>query len=334
MKKVFVTEAIHPEAMAILEKSVQVIRARGASPEAFLEALSEAEGVILRKSRITAQQMKHAPRLRIIARHGVGFDTVDIKEATRRGIIVTNTPGANTESVAEVAIGFMISCLRRFNRAQGILRSHSQGSLSLAEIVADQNLTGMDLEGKVLGIIGTGRIGSAVARKCRAAFDMKVLGYDPYVEADKMAVWGVQKVESFKELFPAIDILTIHCPLTEETRGMVGREELRMMKPGAYVINTARGGILDEAALYEALRSGHIAGAALDVWEKEPPDFSHPLLGLENVMATPHIAGTAEESLRRMAITAVEELLTALRGERPRFVANPEIWRQEKAGRD
>jgi len=325
MKKILVTEEIHPEAIAILEKSAQVIRPRDTSREALLEALSEAEGVIPRKSRITAEDMKHAPRLKIIARHGVGYDTVDIKEATRRGILVTNTPGANTESVAEFAIGFMISCLRCFNRGQGVLRNPPRQGLSLSGIASDQYLTEMDLEGKVLGVIGTGRIGSSVARKCRAAFDVRVLGYDPYVEAEEMAGRGAQKMESLAEMLPSINILTIHCPLTEETRGMVGQKELAMMKRGSYVINTARGGILDESALYQALHSGHIAGAALDVWEIEPPDPFNPLLSLENVVATPHIAGTAEESLRRMAITAVEEVLLALKGEQPRFVVNPEV---------
>jgi len=159
---------------------------------------------------------------------------------------------------------------------------------------------------------------------------MKVQGYDPYVTGEFMNSFGVQKVETLPDLLPSIDFLTVHCPLTPETKGMVGKRELALMKKGAYVINTARGGIIDEKTLYEALSSGHIAGAALDVWEVEPPDPADPLLNHPNLLATPHYAGTTEESLYRVGMAAVQEVLTALQGHHPRYPVNPEVLERRK----
>jgi D-3-phosphoglycerate dehydrogenase len=252
---------------------------------------------------------------------------VDLAAATKRGIVVTNTPGENRQSVAELTLGFMLALARRIPQAQAAISSLPKGDVGqFTALLQRHKLTGIDLEGKVLGIIGTGRIGSSVARMCTAAFDMKVTGYDPYVSGDVMKSFGVKKVESLDELLPPVDFLTVHCPLTPETKGMVGRRELASMKKGAYVINAARGGIVNEQALYEVLCSEHIAGAALDVWEIEPPDPASPLLRHPNLLATPHYAGTTEESLYRVGIAVVEEALTVLQGRRPRYAVNPEVW--------
>jgi D-3-phosphoglycerate dehydrogenase len=324
--KVFLAEVIHPAALALLEKSAEVVRPKDYSREAYLEALKDADGMIARKIPVRADEMDHAPHLKVIARHGVGVDSVDLEEATKRGILVTNTPGENRESVAELAVAFMLSLARRVPQAQASMHALPKGNVGQFTALLDRyQLTGTDLEGKSLGIIGTGRIGSTVARKCIAAFDMKVTGYDPYVSGEVMKSFGVAKVERLDDLLPPIDFLTAHCPLTPETRGMVGRRELALMKKGAYVINTARGGIIDEKALYEVLCSGHIAGAGLDVWQIEPPDPADPLLNHEHLLATPHYAGTTEESLYRVGIAAVEEVLAALQGRRPRYPVNPEV---------
>lgn len=325
--KVFLSEVIHPAAVALLEKSAEVVRPRDYSREAFLEALRDVDGIIARKIYIGGEDMDHAPRLKVIARHGVGVDSVDLPEATRRGIVVTNTPGQNRESVAELALAFMLALARRIPQAQAAISALPKGDVGqFSALLQRYQLTGIDLEGKPLGIIGTGRIGSTVARKCVAAFDMKVKGYDPYVSGEVMNSFGVKKVERLDDLLPSVDFLTIHCPLTGETKGMVGRKEMALMKKGAYIINTARGGIVDEQALYEALCSGHIAGAGLDVWEVEPPDPASPLLHHPNLLATPHYAGTTEESLYRVGLTAVEEALTVLQGQQPRYPVNPEVW--------
>ena len=325
--KVFLSEVIHPAAIALLEKFAEVVRPRDYSREAYLEALRSVDGMIARKIYVGAEDMDHAPRLKVIARHGVGVDSVDLEEATKRGIVVTNTPGQNKESVAELALAFMLALARRIPQAQASMNALPKGDIGqFSALLQRYKLTGMDLEGKSLGIIGTGRIGSRVARMCVAAFDIKVRGYDPYVSGGVMNSFGVEKVEHLDDLLPSADFLTVHCPLTAETQGMVGRRELTLMKKGAYVINTARGGIVDEQALYEALCSGHIAGAALDVFEVEPPDPAAPLLLHPNLLATPHYAGTTEESLYRVGITAVEEALTVLQGKQPRYPVNPEVW--------
>lgn len=325
--KVFLSEVIHPAAVALLEKNAQIVRPRDNSRASFWEALQEVEGIIARKIHIRAEEMDHAPKLKIIARHGVGLDSVDLAEATRRGVLVTYTPGENRESVAELAIAFMLSLARKIPQAQAAMHSLPKGELGqFTALLSKFQLTGQDIEGKTLGIIGTGRIGSTVAKKCATAFDMKVKGYDPYVASSVMESFKTEKVEKLAELLPQVDFLTIHCPLTTETYGMVGEKELALMKKGAYVINTARGGIVNEQALYRALCAGHIAGAALDVWEIEPPDPADPLLNHPQVIATPHYAGTTEESLYRVGMAAVEEVLRVLRGEPPKNPVNPEVW--------
>ena len=328
--KVYLGEVIHPDAVALLEKHAQVVRPKDHSRQAYLEALQEVDGMVARKVNVGAEEMNAAPRMKIIARHGVGLDSVDLEEATRRGILVTNTPGANRESVAELALSFMLALARRIPQAQKAMENMPKGDIGIFSALLKQySLTGIDLEGKSLGIIGTGRIGSTVARKCIAAFEMKVKGYDPYVSAEVMKSFGVERVERLEDMLPKIDFLTVHCPLTEETKGMVGKKELARMKKGAYVINTARGGIVEEKALLEALQSGQIAAAALDVWEVEPPDPQDPLLNHPNFIGTPHYAGTTEESLHRVGIAAVEEVLRVLRGEPPKYPVNPEVLKKK-----
>jgi D-3-phosphoglycerate dehydrogenase / 2-oxoglutarate reductase len=328
--KVYLGEVIHPDAVALLEKHAQVVRPKDHSRQAFLEALQEVDGMVARKVNVGAEEMDRAPRMKIIARHGVGLDSVDLEEATRRGILVTNTPGANRESVAELALSFMLALARRIPQAQKAMANMPKGDIGIFSALLKQyGLTGIDLEGKSLGIIGTGRIGSTVARKCIAALDMKVKGYDPYVSSEVMKSFGVEKVERLGDMLPKIDFLTVHCPLTQETKGMVGKKELAQMKKGAYVVNTARGGIVNEKALLEALNSGHIAAAALDAWEVEPPDPKDPLLNHPNVIGTPHYAGTTEESLYRVGIATVEEVLRVLRGEPPKYPVNPEVLKKK-----
>ena len=328
--KVYLGEVIHPAAVALLEKNAEVVRPKDHSRKAYLEALKDVDGMVARKVYVGAEEMDQAPRMKIIARHGVGLDSVDLEEATRRGVLVTSTPGANRESVAELAVTFMLSLARRVPQAQKAMANMPKGDIGIfSSLLKQYNLTGVDLEGKPLGVIGTGRIGSSVARKCVAAFDMKVQGYDPYVSADAMKSFGVQKVERLQDMLPKIDFLTVHCPLTKETKGMVGKKELTQMRKGAYVINTARGGIVNEKALLDALNSGHIAAAALDVWEVEPPDPQDPLLNHPQLLGTPHYAGTTEESLYRVGIEAVEETLRVLRGEPPKYPVNPEVLKKK-----
>ncbi|HSR12507.1 MAG TPA: hydroxyacid dehydrogenase [Thermodesulfobacteriota bacterium] len=328
--KIYLGEVIHPKAVELLEKSAEVVRPKDHSRKAFLEALSAADGMVARKVYIGREELEGAPKMKIVARHGVGLDSVDLPEATRRGVLVTYTPGENRESVAELAVDFMLALARRIPQAQKAMADMPKGDIAVFTALLKQyNLTGMDLQGKRLGVIGTGRIGSRVAKICAAAFDMKVKGYDPYVAAEAMKSFGVEKVDRLADLLRDIDFLTVHAPLTGETKGMVADRALAMMKKGSFVVNTARGGIVSETALLSALQSGHIAGAALDVWEVEPPDPKSPLLNHPNLLGTPHYAGTTEESLYRVGMAAVEEVLRFFRGEPPKNPANPEVLKRK-----
>lgn len=282
------------------------------------EGLGQCDGVIIRTQPFREEHMALAPGLKAISRHGVGVDNIDVAAATRRGIAVLNTPGANTESVAEHALGAMLALAKRLAEGDRAVR---QGGF----LRRDQ-LQGMELAGRTLGVVGFGRVGREVARKCRAALDMHVLVYDPFVPADAVAPVG-EKVDDVDELAARADVVTIHAPLQEDTRHLFDLRRLRLMKPGSLLLNMARGGIVDEEALVQVLREGPVAAAALDVFDEEPPPADHPLFQLDNVLLTPHTAAHTAEAMERMAVGAVENLLACLEGRRPPSIVNPEVLR-------
>lgn len=274
------------------------------------EALAEADGFIAGVDRITAAVLARAPRLKVIARYGVGVDGVDLAAATERGILVTNTPGANTESVADLAFGLMLALARRIPFADRQVKGGQW-----------PRLTGQDVWGATLGLLGTGQIGRAVARRA-AGFGMSILAYDVCQHPEIAQLGGVYA--AFDEVLAGADFLSLHLPLTPETRRLIGAEQLSRMKPTAFLINTSRGGIVDEQALLAALQAGRPAGAALDVYEVEPPVGS-ALVALDTVIATPHSGAHSFGAMRRMAEGAVTNLLAAFRGERPPALVNPEV---------
>jgi D-3-phosphoglycerate dehydrogenase len=231
---------------------------------------------------------------------------------------VINTPEANAESVAEHILGLMLSLSKKICISDKALR---HGNLERRE-----EYTGVELKDKKLGVVGLGRIGSETARKCRVAFNMDVIVYDPYVPGEKAARMGYSKVESLDDMLRTSDYVVICVPLTEETTDLIEARELALMKREAFLINTSRGNIVDEAALYDHLVRNTIAGAALDVFSKEPPPPDHPLLSLDNFIATPHIAGMTAEAMRRMATTVAEEITGVFRGERPKYLVNPQVY--------
>lgn len=309
------SDAIHPEAMAQLAEvgTVEVLDAL--DPQDHPAVLAQADALIVRRPsfQVTREVISRCPRLRVIGRHGTGLDNVDLQAATEAGIPVTYAPSAPTDSVAELTIGLIIAVVRRIADAHQAVREG---------IWHRERFMGMELAGKVLGIIGFGSIGRAVARIARA-MGMAILAYDPYV-----STWpeGVRSV-SLMDLLTQADVVTIHTPLTPETKGLLGREALARMKPGAILINTARGGIVDEEALAEALRDGRLGGAGIDVFSREPPPRDHPLVRAPNVVLTPHIGAMTEEAQRRMAFTVVQDVLRVLSGGRPEYLANPEVLR-------
>ncbi len=270
----------------------------------------------------TAEVMDLAPDLLVIGRPGIGLDNIDLAAATERGIAVVHTPDGPTEPVAEMVLGFLIMLAHKLPQADRHLRRHG--------FPGRYTLLGQDLVGKTLGLVGLGRIGGRVAGMCRAALGMRVLAYDPYVDPERARALGAELMDDLHTLLAQADFVSVHVPLTPETRGLVGSAELAAMKPTAYLINTSRGPVVDEKALVQALREGRIAGAALDVFDPEPPSPDNPLFELENVIVTPHIGSYTEEGVWRMSMGAVEQVLQVLRGERPAHLANPEVWQRRR----
>ena len=317
-RKVLVTEFIHPAGIELLETECEVVRPSGVSAAALIEAVSDVDGVLVRVAPITREVIEAAPRLKVIGKHGVGTDNIDIPAATERGIAVCNTPEANSEGVASLAITLMLATARRLLECDAFVRA---GCWS-----GKDDLMGHELLGKVLSIVGVGRIGARLAQICQAAFDMKVYAYDPYVSHEAMATKGITKVESVDELMPVADFVSVHTPLVPATRGIVGARQFDLMKRSAILINTSRGPVVDEAALIDALREGKIAGAGLDVFEQEPPAADNPLLKMKNVILLPHMGGASYESMERMATHSAAEILAVLRGDRPKYLMNPAVW--------
>ena len=261
------------------------------------EELNDADALIVRSAvKVNGELLEHAQKLRVIGRAGIGVDNIELPAATRKGIAVMNTPGANAVAVAEQTIGMMLCLARHLPRANETTKAGKWEKKSLE---------GTELRGKTLGVIGLGRIGLEVASRAQA-FGMKVVGHDPYISTELARERKVE-LKTLDDLYPVADYLSLHLALTPQTRGMINAESLVKMKKGVRIINCARGELINEAALAEALKSGHIGGAALDVFAPEPPKDS-PLLGLENVMATPHIAGSTKEAQEAVGIQIAQQV--------------------------
>lgn len=286
--------------------------------------LATADALFVRLYPVTAALLAQAPRLKVIGRHGVGYDSIDVAAATARGVPVVYAPNANSDSVAEHCVMLMLALARRLVYADRGVRA---GDWIQQRDWSQPGSVGMELRETTVGIIGMGQVGRRVAQICGVAFGMTVLGYDPVLSPAAFPT-GVIRVEALTELLSRADIVTLHAPLTPATRHLIDAGRLAQMKPGALLINTARGGLVDEAALQAALTSGHLAGAGLDVLEEEPPRADHPLLTWDprRVTLTPHVAGISERSLQRVAELVCGGVLAVLRGERPPNVVNPEVW--------
>ena len=257
------------------------------------------------------------PNLLLVSTNGAGFDTVDVSAASEAGVLVVNQSGGNAEAVATHVLAMLLALSKRIVQAHHALR---------AGAVADRSVfMGGDVRGRTVGIIGLGNVGRRLAELCGGLLGMQVIACDPYLDKATMAARGAVKVE-LDELMRRADFVSVNCPLDPGTRGMIGAREFALMQPHAYFITTARGFIHDEAALADALRAGAIAGAGLDVWDKEPPAPSHPLLKLDNVIASPHTAGMTREARANMGRIAAEQLIMALDGKRPPRIVNPQAW--------
>jgi D-3-phosphoglycerate dehydrogenase len=289
--------------------------------EAHVYMISSAKDELPRQWFATAELLQRCPKLLCVSTSGAGYDTVDVEACSKAGIIVVNQAGINAPAVAEHTLGLMLAVAKRLAESDRRLR-HDRG-------YSREDLMGRDLAGKTIGLVGIGHVGTRVAHLAQA-FGMSVLAYDPYVSADEIARRGARSV-TLPDLLAQSDVVSIHCPRTRETLGMIDARALARMKQGALFVNTARGGIHDEAALYAALQSGHVGGAGLDVWETEPPPLQHPLLTLENVIATYHTAGVTVETRRTIAAEAAEQVIGLLKGGRPPRLVNPDAWPANRA---
>ncbi len=304
MARIIVLDTLAPEGLAMLEAApgIEFEVRTGLKGDALRQALAEFDGAICRSGvKITAEALEGNRRLKAVVRAGVGTDNIDKEAATKQGIVVMNTPSGNTLSTAEHTIALMLALSRN------IAPAHQ----SLREGKWDRNkYMGTQVAGKTLGIVGLGRIGVAVAKRARA-LEMNVLGYDPFMSKERAKELGIEPVDTVEAMLPKVDYLTVHTPLTDETRGLVGMAQLEKLKPGVRLINAARGGIYEEAALAEGLKSGKIAGVALDVYATEPCTDS-PLFGLSGVVCTPHLGASTEEAQTQVAVEAVELVVAYL----------------------
>jgi D-3-phosphoglycerate dehydrogenase len=297
--KIFVADEVSDTGLQPLRDSGFLVekRVRLNTPE-LGEALRGCAGLVVRsETKVTSELMDNATALRVIGRAGVGVDNIDVPAATERGIVVMNAPDGNTITTAEHTIALLIALARRVPQANTSLKS---GRWDRKAFV------GVELQGKTLGVVGLGRIGRAVASRARA-FGMKIVAFDPFIapEQARDAEIGLAPLD---ELFASADFITIHTPLTPETRGVIGQAAFARMKKGVRIINCARGGLVDEGALYDAIKSGTVAGAALDVFTEEPPSADHPLLLLDEVIATPHLGASTAEAQEGVAFTVAEQM--------------------------
>jgi D-3-phosphoglycerate dehydrogenase len=299
----------------LLREGTRVLEWREGSgqPESDLRAkLAEADAWIVAFHPISPALLEAAPRLRIIAKHGVGVDNIDIPAATKRGILVTTAPSANDQAVADLTMALLLALLRRIPEASASVKAGHW-----------ERFLGVGLTGKVMGILGLGRIGQNVARRA-AGFGVELIGADPQWPEEAAREIGIRRVD-LPGLLAESDLISLHAPLTPETRGLIGAREIALMKPGVWIVNTSRGKVVNEQAMREALVSGQVAGYATDVFESEPPTGS-PLLALPNVIGTPHMGTHTRESIRLMGDRVAQAVLCAFRGERPEYVVNPEVF--------
>lgn len=297
----------------------QVVTLLPAATEPIYSSAAPAQAIIAASQlRYTGEVMDACPQLKLIARTGIGVDNVDLDAATARGIVVTNTPDGPTESTAEHTVAMLLALAKRLKQGNAHLAEGRWGPRT-------GPLLGDEVLGKTLGLVGLGRIGRRVAQICRLGFQMRVIGYDPYVTPAEAAALGIEW-RSLAEVIETADFVSLHVPATPATYKLMNRSRIRRMKRGAYLLNLARGALVDAEALLEALDSGHLMGAGIDVFDPEPPPLEARLRNHTCVIATPHMASVTLEGRRRMETMAVARLLAFFRGERPPDVVNPAVY--------
>jgi len=319
--KIVITESYHPtldnEMDIIKEIDAELILKQCKTEDEVIECAWDADGLMVQHAKISRKVIQHLEKCKIIARYGVGYDNVDVKAATEKGIMVSNVPDYCIDEVSSHAIALLMTLSRKIVPLNNSVKE-GKWTYLVAEPI-------YKLTGQVLGIIGLGRIGTAAARK-GLGIGLKVIAYDPYVSKSELEVEFVD----FQTLLETSDFISLHCPLTEETYHILGEKEFRKMKKNVFVINTARGPVLDEKSLYNALRDQVIAGVAVDVTEPEPPSPDNPLLSLDNYIITPHTAWYSEESQKELQKETARAVVAVLKGGKPRSLVNPEALKNRR----
>jgi D-3-phosphoglycerate dehydrogenase / 2-oxoglutarate reductase len=315
LSKVVVAQKADPQVLHMLQSVAEVAQVQEGNLDDLKEQLRGADAALVGTwMKFNAELMDLSPSLKVIARTGAGVDNVDVGAATNRRILVLHTPTANSVSVAEHAVALLLAISKQLAFLDASVR---QGNFKARRLYLP-----VDVEGKTLGLIGCGNIGRMVARKCRDAFHMRTIGFDPFLKAPPQ---GIDLCTTIQAIVSQADYVSLHLPYSPETKHLIAQKELSLMKPSAFLINTSRGGIIHETALADALNAGTIAGAALDVFEEEPPKPNNPLLSCKNLLLTPHSAALTRECVLRVAICAAQGIVDHLRGRRPEFVYNKEV---------
>lgn len=315
--KFVMTQAVCPQGMELLKDLAKVYVADNGDPNNYLDEMRDADALIVRIAKCDGKAIAGSPALKVIGRTGVGYDSVDVAEATKRGIPVVITPGANNRSVAEHAVAMMFALSKNLYEAQTeMLRGNWK--------IRDAKKA-FELEGKTVGVIGLGAIGRETAKICQGC-GMKLAGYDPFLSREKIEALGADYYENYEDLLKVSDIVTVHVPLTEGTRDMIAKPQLEMMKNTALLINCSRGGIVNEQDLVEALKNGTIAGAGTDVYCNEPPATDDPLLNCPNLIVSPHSAAQTREAVIKMAQMCVRGCLAVCQGKKWPYVADKSVY--------
>lgn len=299
------------------EKGYEVICGSAYDEDTISREARDCDAILIRMAPITPKIIDSAPNLKVIARHGVGVDHIDINYAAEKGIWVVNAPTANFNAVAEHVIMFILECAKKTRVVDICFRN--QGANEAGKVL------GEEISGKTLGVLGLGKIGMQLAKKAYLGFEMRVIGYDPYIQKEKLPEY-IELKEDINDIFREADFVSIHMPLNNSTRGLINEEKIRIMKPSAYLINAARGEIIDESALISAIQNKIIAGGAFDVLNETPILLTHPLLKHENVIVTPHTAAVTYEAMKKMGLHAAQGIDEVLSGEKPTWPVNNPVF--------
>lgn len=315
MKKVLVTEPIHADGLALLKEHVEVVQGKGTTREEIIEQAKGCHGILIRSAKIPKEVMEATPTLEVVGKHGIGVDNIDVAHATDNNIMVVNAPESNVNAVAEHALALILEVSKNLRMLDMEVRKDNFKSRSA--------VVNMELRGKTAGLVGLGKISSLLAEKL-LALGLKVVAYDPFVKAEVAEKMGVE-LSDLDNLLKASDIVSLHVPLNDATAGMIGKAQFEMMKSGAFLINVARGPVVNEVELYHALKNNVIRGAGIDVFEVEPPQADNKLFELNNVTMSPHNAALTDEALIAMATHSARGIVDCLNGKTPEWVVNRDV---------